>query len=144
MICQPECAVPADCCPSPKNIPPGISCPEDFPFNFVCPDGVCRPGGCQSDTDCAYFPGPMRICVDPFGLGWCRVPCESESDCENAGPGPFPLACDGVTDRGVMYCGAIQPPDCRPPEPGERCMKGVCTCADDDDCIRGWGCTPAW
>lgn len=135
MICQPVCSTPADCCPPPDQLPPGISCPDDFPFDFQCPDGVCRPGGCTTDADCGYFPGPAQICIVAAGVGRCRRACTSDSDCETQGGPPISPRCDGVSERGMSYCGALGEPQCDlEVEPSPSCTDPICRCLDGGDC----------
>jgi hypothetical protein len=144
MICQPICEAPSDCCPPPDQLPPGVECPVDFPFNFVCPDGVCRPGGCSSDVDCEYFQGTAPVCLPSNGVGRCVIPCAAETDCD--GP-PFGDSCDGLGDDGTSFCSPADPNACTGDETCGAmgtCVDGTCRCSDDDDCGRGWGCTPDW
>lgn len=143
MFCQPMCTVPADCCPSPENIPPGVSCPNDYPFAFVCPDGVCRPAGCTCDDEC-HRGGETddQVCLMIDGIGFCRLPCASDEECASQFS-----ACTGVSDVGIQFCDPSLSDSCEPGDDCEGagvCIDGACGCADNADCSDGWGCTPRW
>jgi hypothetical protein len=140
MFCQMECSVASDCCPA--QLPMGVTCPGDYPYNYSCnAEGFCRTAGCSDDQDCTL--GGMVSgyeCHDVSDFPLCLIVCTSDTDC----PAGAMLACDGEADDGTMYCvgqgGAGCTGDAQCGGAGV-CEDGACVCHDDGDCtIAGYGC----
>jgi len=87
VACVPGCTVAADCCTAmvPGGVvPPGVTCPGDYPYNWRCTSGgLCELGECSpsdSDAQCnALFTG--FECMEIAGRGRCVAPCTDDASC---------------------------------------------------------------
>lgn len=140
IVCQPGCSATSDCCPPPDELPPGVTCPGDYPLNVACSDtGTCTVTACNADDDCTGA-GPQARCIGDGPSARCLQGCEVDSDCLAS-----TRACSGEVD-GVKFCVSIEDPfACEGDEECEesgfgRCIEGRCGCESDADCTDGWRC----
>jgi hypothetical protein len=132
--CIRGCDGPFDCCPAGSE----GSCPGPYPWNLDCIDGLCVPGQCTSDADCATA-DPAQACRAVDGLQICVTLCgDDPTVCTQPNTG---LACSGATDEGDAYC--FESCD----SAGVFCGNGSCdaesgrcVCRDGGQCLNGWVC----
>jgi hypothetical protein len=143
IVCQPPCSTGSDCCPPADELPPGMTCPGDYPLNVACSDaGTCTATACSSDDDCTAG-GPQLRCIGDGPTARCVQGCELDSDCLTP-----TRTCSGEVD-GATFCVSNEDPfacegDAECEEGGfGRCIEGRCGCESNADCTDGWRCPAA-
>lgn len=131
--CVRTCEGPWDCCP------PGSEgqCPgTEYPYDYMCIDGLCAFPPCVGDDDC---PNAGEVCRPIRGAPRCVLPCDGDdAPCAAVEP---EQTCSGLTDDGQSYCFA----HCS--TPGVFCgnqtcdqASGECVCTSAGQCQVDWDC----
>jgi hypothetical protein len=141
ILCQPKCSTAVDCCGPLDELPPGVTCPGPYPYNYVCDAGFCAGlAPCTSDDEC-QTQSPDGICVEVDRAARCVKSCGSDADCFAT------LVCSG-SSAGRSYCESSSTEDpfgCETDDQCEasgwgRCIDGRCGCTSDADCPADAGC----
>lgn len=137
---DPECLVDSDC------LGFGVG-------SASCVEGLCSPGFCASDEDCA---GDGVVCgADVYGrvCVWSGSkalgePCGASDECESG-------YCNGISPERVCVAPCFESADCggagescsSPPSPDAElfpfCQADPCECAETEYCSLYGGCAPA-